>query len=548
MATAVNSTGVLPDTTPALEPILHYVSASLSYVYHSFLSIPGSSIVIRYVRSSYQNDPFRTVLEVILLLFALRTIFQSRTRADRSTKNYVQLSESEIDELVDDWIPEPLVTPLTPAEQAQLNALPIISGAAGPKPKLASTGKTVLNLASYNFAGLANNEHIKEQAVGALRKYGVGSCGPPGFYGTIDVHMQLEQDLANFLGTESAIIYSQAFSTASSVIPAFCKRGDIIVADRGVSFAIQKGIQISRSIVRWYDHNDLDSLEEVLIGVEKEMKKKRAPLTRRFIVTEGIFENDGQMVDLPKLIELKEKFKYRLLLDESISFGSVGRTGRGLTELYNVPATHIDMLLGSMATGLNAAGGFCAGSRVVTEHQRINGTSFVYSASMPALLAVGASEAIGVLRDNPGCLRELVENVRVVRGVLDRLECIEVPSHPASPLIHIYVRSGPSQGSTLEVPTLAARKGGKSKTTSLEPAEPVTFDIETEERLLQDVVDEALAQGVLISRVKRLRGQEASEPRPSIKLAVSAGLTRKEVEKAAGIIRAALLKVLGRRR
>ncbi|KZT54486.1 serine palmitoyltransferase [Calocera cornea HHB12733] len=551
MATAVNSTGPLLDATPAaLEPLLHYVNLSLAYVYHSFLSLPGSSILIRYVRSSYQNDPLRTVLEVILLLFALRTILQSRTRADRSAKNYVQLSESEIDELVDDWVPEPLVAPLTAAEQAQLNNLPVISGAAGAKPKLVSTGKTVLNLASYNFAGLANNEHIKEQAIGALRKYGVGSCGPPGFYGTIDVHMQLEQDLANFLGTESAIIYSQAFSTASSVIPAFCKRGDIIVADRGVSFAIQKGIQISRSTVRWFDHNDLDSLEEVLVSVDKEMKKKRAPLTRRFIVTEGIFENDGQMVDLPKLIELKEKFKYRLLLDESISFGTVGRTGRGLTELYNVPATHIDMLLGSMATGLASAGGFCAGSRVVTEHQRINGTSFVFSAAMPALLAVSASEAIGLLRDNPASLRELAENVRVVRGVLDRLECIEVPSHPASPLIHIYIRSAsPAQGSTLEVPSLAAqRKGGKSKPNSLVPADPVVFDIEAEERLLQDVVDEALAQGVLISRVKRLRGQEAAEPRPSIKLAVTAGLTRKEVEKAAGVIRAALLKVLGKRR
>ena len=118
----------------------------------------------------------------------------------------------------------------------------------------------------------------------------------------LDVHVELEQDLASFLGTESAIIYSQGFSTASSVIPAFCKRGDIIVADRGVNFIIQKGLQISRSTVRWYDHNDLNSLESVLQAVDKETKKKRAPLTRRFIVTEGIFENDGAMVDLPKLV------------------------------------------------------------------------------------------------------------------------------------------------------------------------------------------------------------------------------------------------------
>ncbi len=170
--------------------------------------------------------------------------------------------------------------------------------------------------------------------------------------------MDLERDIADFLGTEAAILYSQGFSTISSVIPAFCKRGDIIVADRGINFAIQKGIQISRSTVRWFDHNDLKSLEEVLESVEKERKKRRGPLTRRFIVTEGIFEKDGAMVDLPKLvsdipsppvesfklvtpqIEIKFKHKYRLVLDESISFGTVGRTGRGLTELYNVPVSH----------------------------------------------------------------------------------------------------------------------------------------------------------------------------------------------------------------
>lgn len=114
--------------------------------------------------------------------------------------------------------------------------------------------------------------------------------------------MDLERDIAEFLGTESCIIYSQGFSTVASVIPAFCKRGDLIVADRGVNFAIHKGIDISRSNVRWFDHNDLKSLETVLESIEKERKKKGGKLTRRFIVTEGIFENDGQMLDLPKLV------------------------------------------------------------------------------------------------------------------------------------------------------------------------------------------------------------------------------------------------------
>jgi len=127
--------------------------------------------------------------------------------------------------------------------------------------------------------------------------------------------MDFERDVADFLGTEAAILYSQGFSTISSVIPAFCKRGDIIVADRGVNFAIQKGIQISRSTVRWFDHNDLKSLEEVLEGVEKERKKRKGPLTRRFIITEGIFEKDGKMVDLPKLVSDERTFLCRFHTD-----------------------------------------------------------------------------------------------------------------------------------------------------------------------------------------------------------------------------------------
>ncbi len=116
------------------------------------------------------------------------------------------------------------------------------------------------------------------------------------------MHIQLEQDIADFLGTEACIIYSQALSTITSVIPAFCKRGDIIVADRGVNFAIQKGLQISRCTIRWFDHNDMKSLEQVLQSTEKEWLKKKGPMTRRFIVTEGIFDHDGIMSDLPKLV------------------------------------------------------------------------------------------------------------------------------------------------------------------------------------------------------------------------------------------------------
>ncbi|KAH7926924.1 PLP-dependent transferase [Leucogyrophana mollusca] len=518
----------MDSSASTLEPLLAFLAYSSSKLESTFYKIPGSAVVARYVKSSHQNDPGRTILELILVIFAIRTLLQSRTRADRSGKNFIKFSEKEIDELVDEWTPEPLTQPLTEWDQRDLSSVPIISGPSGPKPKILATGKTVTNLASFNFAGLAGNEHIKERAVDTLRKYGLGSCGPPGFYGTIDVHLDLERDIAEFLGTEASILYSQGFSTISSVIPAFCKRGDIIVADRSVNFAIQKGIQISRSTVRWFDHNDLKSLEDALQSVDKERKKRKAPLTRRFIITEGIFERDGEMVDLPKLIELKFKYKYRLILDESISFGTVGRTGRGLTELYNVPASQIDMLVGSVANGLCSAGGFCAGSSIVVDHQRINAPSFVFSASMPALLATSASEAITHLRNTPSVLATLQENIRALRAVLEKTEGITLLGHRASPIVHFSLRS---TSNTLVVPSSA-------------PA----FDAETEERVLQDIVDDALANGVLLTRAKHLKGQEMIESRPTIRIAVSAAFTKKEVEKAAAVVKASVGRVLSRRR
>ncbi|KAL8293603.1 hypothetical protein RQP46_000304 [Phenoliferia psychrophenolica] len=508
--------------------------------------LPGSAIAWRYLKASHQDDPIRTLLEIALVFFVIRTYAQSRTKGDSSGKNFVKLSEKEIDELVAEWTPEPL---LPDAPQGSLP--PIIIGPIGPRPRVIfptagqsphdpvnpmslEGGKIVLNLASSNFSGLAGNERVRDKAVECLRRYGVGSCGPPGFYGTFDVHMELERDLAAFLSVPSAIIYSHAFSTISSVIPSFSKRGDIIVADRGVNFAIQKGIQISRSTVRWYEHGDYEGLERVLEGIRKEDKRygRKPTASRRFIVTEGIFENDGSMVDLPKVMELKLKYKYRLILDEGWSFGTVGKTGRGVTEVFDIPTASVDILTGSMAVGLCSGGGFCAGSLDVVAHQRINSPGFVFSAAIPPLLAVASSEALALLcipptsTDPSHPLSTLPENVRTLRQILDPIGSIEIPSAAVSPMIHITIK--PTSYSTAGFTTESPR--------------------EEQERKLQDVVDSCAENGVLVTRVKRNWDQEMVEHKPSLRICVSSALTKKEIEKAGTVLKAALVKTLGKGR
>ena len=181
--------------------------------------------------------------------------------------------------------------------------------------------------------------------------------------------------------------------------------------------------------------------------------------------------------------------------------------------------------------------------------QRINGTSFVFSAAMPALLSVAASEGINILRNQPSILSNLQDNVRAVRAILDRVECIHIPSHPASPMIHLQVRL-PSPTHLLPVasPARSTASTKPSNPASPNPRDPEHFDGDLEERLLQEIVDETLAQGVLITRAKRLKGQELVEVRPSIRLAITAALSKKDCEKAASVVKAAFAKVVGRRR
>ena len=210
----------------------------------------------------------------------------------------------------------------------------------------------------------------------------------------------------------------------------------------------------------------------------------------------------------------------------------------GSTEPHVARATQIDMLVGSVANGLNSSGGFCAGSRIVVDHQRINGTSFVFSAAVPALLAVSASEGINILRNTPSILSTLQENVRAICAVLERVETLTIPSHTASPIIHVHLRSA-------AMPSLSAKP---SNPATPAPRDAPSFDAASEGRLLQDIVDEALAQRVWITRARRLRGQELVEARPRIRLAFTAALSRKSCERAAGVIKAAVAKVLAKRK
>lgn len=389
-----------------------YVDSLINFV----KTVPGGAILIRYIQHSYKDDPIRSIIELGLILFALRYYFSKKTSPD--SKAAVPLSNKEVDEICKAWKPEPLVKPLKPSEYYKLKRIPNIKGGIGKTLELAKTEYVlddyssvadntkinvqsknltdVLNLSSVDFLNMGLDKRLLDVAANVIKDHGVGACGPPGFFGNQDIHIFLEKRLAKWFNTEDAIIYGQDFCTAVSVLPSFLKRGDIAIVDGGVCLAIQKGLVLSRCQVIYYRHNDLDHLVDILEELQDELKEIK-PLNRRYIVTEGLFEGSGDIPDLKRLVDIKEKYKFRLFLDESLSVGVLGRHGRGLTDLYDVPAAKVDIIVGSLANSLASSGGFCVGAKPMVFNQRIASAAYCFSASLPPYSAKVSTEMIDIL-------------------------------------------------------------------------------------------------------------------------------------------------------
>jgi serine palmitoyltransferase len=282
-------------------------------------------------------------------------------------------------------------------------------------------GNSYTNFSSFDVLGLQGNQSLIDNAKKVLREYGVGTCGPRGFYGTLDIHLKLEEEIAKFLGTEAAIIYSQAFSTVSSAIPAFAKRGDIIVADESVNVAVKTGIELSRSKIFYFKHNDMKNLQKTLEKIE--LLQAGKPLNRKFLITEGIFYQDCSICPLEELISLKRQYKYRLFVDETLSFGSLGSRGKGVSEHFGIPSKEIDLILGSLAHCIGAGGGFCAGSVQIVDHQRLSSQAYCFSASMPAILTSTAIQVIQQHLSKEKSLARLQKNIEIFNNAVSKKLC-----------------------------------------------------------------------------------------------------------------------------
>uniref|UniRef100_A0A183BHI1 Serine palmitoyltransferase 1 n=1 Tax=Globodera pallida TaxID=36090 RepID=A0A183BHI1_GLOPA len=295
----------------------------------------ASSVLLCALALAIRSWPMLIALVLtVCVCWRCKIVGKRKESRKKGSGRRAELSEEEKEAIIAGWEPKPLVPNYLEEQQMDPYYRPrSIKGRMG--KIVAIDGKQCVNLASTDFFGFIGNPKIEEVAKNAIFKYGVGSCGPRNFYGTVDVHLYLERELAEFLGCEEAILYSYGFPTISSAIPAYSRRGDVIFADKGVNFAIQSGLLASRSEIVWFQHNDVEDLERKMIELEEKDKRnpKRRTSIRRLIVVEGIYTNSGDICPLPQLIALKWKYKVRIFIDESFSFGVLGKSGKEFEQL-----------------------------------------------------------------------------------------------------------------------------------------------------------------------------------------------------------------------
>ncbi|KAJ1059328.1 hypothetical protein K5549_008129 [Capra hircus] len=458
-------------------------------------------VLVEMVQALYEAPAYHLILEGILILWIIRLLFSKTYKLQERS----DLTLKEKEELIEEWQPEPLVPPVSKDHPA-LN-YNIVSGP--PSHNIVVNGKECINFASFNFLGLLDNPRLKAAALASLKKYGVGTCGPRGFYGTfeLDVHLDLEDRLAKFMKTEEAIIYSYGFATIASAIPAYSKRGDIVFVDKAACFAIQKGLQASRSDIKLFNHNDMDDLERLLKEQEIEDQKnpRKARVTRRFIIVEGLYMNTGTVCPLPELVKLKYKYKARIFLEESLSFGVLGEHGRGVTEHFGINIDDIDLISANMENSLASIGGFCCGRSFVIDHQRLSGQGYCFSASLPPLLAAAAIEALNIMEENPGIFAVLKEKCKRIHKALQGIPGLKVVGESISPALHLQL-------------------------------EETTGCRERDVKLLQEIVTQCMDRGIALTQARYLEKEEKYLPPPSIRVVVTVEQTEEDLEKAASTI------------
>jgi glycine C-acetyltransferase len=278
-----------------------------------------------------------------------------------------------------------------------------------PGMKVRVNGREMGMYASYSYLGLVNHPRINEAAKKAVDKFGTGTHGVRTLAGTLTIHNELEETISNFKHTEAAVTYSSGYATNLTVISTLMGRGDYVFSDKLNHASIVDGCLMAGAEFRRFRHNDMEHLEGLL---------KNAPAdVAKLVIADSVFSMDGDIIDLPKLLELTKKYKAWLMIDEAHSVGVLGKTGTGIEEHFGLGDV-IDIKMGTLSKTIPSVGGYVAGRKEIITYLRHASRAYIFSAALPPAQAAAANESFKVILDEPWRIERLNENTKQFIGGL----------------------------------------------------------------------------------------------------------------------------------
>ncbi|MEW5796011.1 MAG: pyridoxal phosphate-dependent aminotransferase family protein [Candidatus Zixiibacteriota bacterium] len=305
---------------------------------------------------------------------------------------------------------------------------PIQSGAGD---EVVIYGRKCIMIGSNNYMGLVNHPKVKEAAANAVKKYGAGCTGSPFLNGTLDLHLELQERLAKFVNADEALVFSTGFQTNLGTISCLAGKNDALVIDRQVHACIVDACRLSYGRTYKFAHNDMDDLDRVLANVRNNHTRGGI-----MIVVDGVFSMEGDIIDLPSLVNIAEKYGARVMVDDAHSIGVLGRTGAGTAEHFGLQ-NRVDLSMGTFSKSFASQGGFVAGKHEVIDYIKHFGRALIFSASITPASAAAVLAALEIIQSEPERRERLWKNALRMQRELKALGYDT--GHTATPIIPLKI-------------------------------------------------------------------------------------------------------------
>ncbi|WP_377889167.1 glycine C-acetyltransferase [Alkalihalobacillus sp. R86527] len=273
-------------------------------------------------------------------------------------------------------------------------------------------GKEVIQLSSNNYLGLTDHPKMKQAAIEAVEKYGAGTGSVRTIAGTLSMHEEFEQKLAEFKHTEAALVLQSGFATNQAVLSAILTKEDVVISDELNHASIIDGIRLTKAGRRIYKHTNMEDLEKAL----KETQEYRT----RLVVTDGVFSMDGNIAPLPEIVELCEKYDALVMVDDAHASGVLGSNGRGTVDHFDLNG-RVHIQVGTLSKAIGVLGGYIASTKTLRDYLIHKGRPFLFSTSHPPAVTAACSAAIDVLVEEPELIEKLWDNTKFFKDGLEKL-------------------------------------------------------------------------------------------------------------------------------